>query len=50
VGIDFAELCWRILETSFERESGIGNRESGVASGDSRFPILDSPPARDRQA
>ena len=28
VGIDFETLCWRILETSFEKEAGIGNRES----------------------
>jgi len=50
VGIDFAELCWRILETSVERESGIGNRESGIALGDSRFSISDSPSAGGRQA
>jgi len=27
-GIDYQELCWRVLETSFPGESGIGNRES----------------------
>lgn len=46
MGIDFEELCWRILETSFEREWGIGNGESasaGAGSPDSRFPIPDSP-------
>ncbi|HZP65294.1 MAG TPA: D-alanine--D-alanine ligase [Rudaea sp.] len=26
VGIDFGELCWRILETSFERESAFAGR------------------------
>src|SRR6185312_11484189 len=25
-GIDYQELCWRVLETSFQREWGIGNR------------------------
>ena len=40
VGIDFETLCWRILETSFARESGIGLRESSDA--DSRFPTPDS--------
>jgi D-alanine-D-alanine ligase len=40
VGIDFETLCWRILETSFEkeRESGIGNRESEKA-GSSHSPV-----------
>ena len=42
-GMDFETLCWRILETSFERESGMGNGESAKASSsDSRFPIPDS--------
>lgn len=26
-GIDFEELCWRILETSFDRDSGPGNMD-----------------------
>ncbi|HVV96100.1 MAG TPA: D-alanine--D-alanine ligase [Rhodanobacteraceae bacterium] len=42
VGIDFGTLCWRILETSFEKdqESGIGNRESkGSSRAHSPFPI-----------
>jgi D-alanine-D-alanine ligase len=53
VGIGFEELCWKILETSFERESGMGNRESETtesAPRDSRFSISDSPPAGGRQA
>jgi len=42
-GMDFETLCWRILETSFERESGMGNGESAKASSsNSRFPIPDS--------
>jgi D-alanine-D-alanine ligase len=27
-GIDYEELCWRVLETSFERDSGFGIRDS----------------------
>ena len=27
-GIDYPELCWRVLETSFERDSGLGTRDS----------------------
>jgi D-alanine-D-alanine ligase len=44
VGIDFGMLCWRILETTFEkeRESGIGNGESEKRA-DSPFPIPHSP-------
>jgi len=40
VGIDFETLCWRILESSFEkeRELGIGNRESEKA-GPSHSPL-----------
>ncbi|MGH8116179.1 MAG: D-alanine--D-alanine ligase [Rhodanobacteraceae bacterium] len=42
-GMDYAELCWRVLETSFQWEWGMENRESAEAgSADSRFPILDS--------
>ena len=46
-GIGYEELCWRVLETSFHGESGIGNRGSGQQSGDTRsthspFPIPDS--------
>ena len=32
VGIDFETLCWRILETSFEKEPGFGIRDSGSAA------------------
>jgi D-alanine-D-alanine ligase len=43
-GIDYQELCWRVLETSFQREWGIGNRESEHQTADagsaySPFPI-----------
>jgi D-alanine-D-alanine ligase len=39
-GIDYAELCWRVLETSFQREWGMEKRESEkTGSPDSRFPI-----------
>jgi D-alanine-D-alanine ligase len=46
-GIDYQELCWRVLETSFHGEWGMGNRESeqqeaSTGSADSRFPIPDS--------
>ncbi len=27
-GMDYAELCWRVLETSFDRDSGFGIRDS----------------------
>jgi D-alanine-D-alanine ligase len=32
VGIDFETLCWRILETSFEKEPGFGIRHSGESA------------------
>jgi D-alanine-D-alanine ligase len=46
-GIDYQELCWRVLETSFQREWGMGNGESeqpapGAGSSHSRFPTPDS--------
>jgi D-alanine-D-alanine ligase len=46
-GIDYQELCWRVLETSFQREWGMVNGESeqptpGAGSNHSRFPIPDS--------
>ena len=44
-GMDYAELCWRVLETSFDREQGAGSREqgtAGVSSSDARFPTPDS--------
>jgi D-alanine-D-alanine ligase len=40
VGIDFAELCWKILETSFEREPSAVSREpSEAGSSGSRFTV-----------
>jgi D-alanine-D-alanine ligase len=30
-GIDYPELCWRVLETSFDRDSGFGTRDSEEA-------------------
>jgi D-alanine-D-alanine ligase len=30
VGIDFETLCWRILESTFEKEPGFGIRDSGA--------------------
>jgi D-alanine-D-alanine ligase len=27
-GMDYPELCWRVLETSFDRDSGLGTRDS----------------------
>jgi D-alanine-D-alanine ligase len=53
VGIDFDELCWRILETSFEREPGIGNGTSAgpAASGSAgaAAPRLAGSPPRMRR-
>ncbi len=31
VGIDFETLCWRILESTFEKEPGFGIRDSGAS-------------------
>ncbi|TLY49446.1 MAG: D-alanine--D-alanine ligase [Gammaproteobacteria bacterium] len=36
VGIEFEELCWRILETSLERDSELGTRDSGSAHSQSQ--------------
>jgi D-alanine-D-alanine ligase len=33
IGMGFEDLCWRILETSFEWEPGIGSRESEQPGG-----------------
>lgn len=44
-GMDYAELCWRVLETSFDREQGAGSREQpkpALPVPDSRLPIPDS--------
>jgi D-alanine-D-alanine ligase len=40
-GMDYAELCWRVLETSFDEEQGTGNGEQGVAGAgfSSPFPV-----------
>ena len=46
-GIDYPELCWRVLETSFARDSGFGIRDSaepGAAATESRIP---NPESRD---
>ena len=52
-GIDYQELCWRVLETSFGKERGTGNGEQGTsgstlcvdpASGDSSAPPTASSP------
>ena len=42
VGVDFETLCWRILETSFEKEAQIVSGKSQIAADDSRFAIRDS--------
>ncbi len=51
-GMDYAELCWRVLETSFDgdsdksRDSGLGTRDSGK-SRDSGLGTRDSGKSRD---
>jgi len=42
VGIDFETLCWRILETSFDKEAQIASGKAQIAADDSRFAIRDS--------
>jgi D-alanine-D-alanine ligase len=45
VGIDFEELCWRILETSLARDSGLGIRDSAnpeMGTAESRISNLES--------
>ncbi|MBS0515474.1 MAG: D-alanine--D-alanine ligase [Proteobacteria bacterium] len=43
IGIEFEELVWRILETSFDRDSGIGTRHpEKPASVESRIPSPES--------
>jgi hypothetical protein len=32
VGIDFQELCWRVLETSFDRERALAPSTAAEAS------------------
>jgi D-alanine-D-alanine ligase and related ATP-grasp enzymes len=44
-GIDYQELCWRVLETSFGRERGTGNGERGTSrSSGATDPASDDPP------
>ena len=38
-GIDYQELCWRVLETSFREEQGTGNAEQGTGNTASRSPF-----------
>ena len=42
VGIEFEMLCWRILETSFERDEEFGIRESRATTPGARIPNLQS--------
>jgi D-alanine-D-alanine ligase len=46
VGIEFETLCWRILETSFDKEMETGSREPGAgehgAHSGSRLPVSGS--------
>ncbi|HET7611039.1 MAG TPA: D-alanine--D-alanine ligase [Rhodanobacteraceae bacterium] len=39
-GMDYAELCWRVLETSFDQEAGTGNREGGTTGGSASQPAF----------
>ncbi|MGH8147438.1 MAG: D-alanine--D-alanine ligase [Rhodanobacteraceae bacterium] len=45
-GMDYAELCWRVLETSFDRDSGLGARDPGTANARSDEPRVPSPESR----
>lgn len=38
-GIDYQELCWRVLETSFKEEQGTGSGERGTSDIASRSPF-----------
>ena len=42
IGIDFETLCWRILESTFEKEPGFGIRDSGTNPVSSRIPNPES--------
>ena len=42
IGIDFETLCWRILESTFEKEPGFGIRDSGSEPVSSRIPNPES--------
>ncbi|MGH8214652.1 MAG: D-alanine--D-alanine ligase [Rhodanobacteraceae bacterium] len=37
-GMDYAELCWRVLETSFDGDQGPGTRDQQLATGRSPVP------------
>jgi len=45
-GMDYAELCWRVLETSFEREQGVGSRDQGAAEAGSSGSRVPGPGSR----
>ncbi|MGH8155168.1 MAG: D-alanine--D-alanine ligase, partial [Rhodanobacteraceae bacterium] len=38
-GMDYAELCWRVLETSFDRDRGPGTRDQGQGVASDRSPV-----------
>jgi D-alanine-D-alanine ligase len=42
VGIEFEELCWRILETSFENQ-GLGIRDLGLVKSENEGRFAESP-------
>jgi D-alanine-D-alanine ligase len=44
-GVDYPELCWRVLETSFDRDRGPGTGDQERASGD---PSNSDPESRTR--
>ncbi|MGH8184822.1 MAG: D-alanine--D-alanine ligase [Rhodanobacteraceae bacterium] len=46
-GMDYAELCWRVLETSFDRDSGLGARDSKERAFASPQSPVPSPQSRD---
>ena len=46
-GLAFEDLCWRILETSFSRDPGIGNRESQQRAANVSDPQSSVPHSRD---
>ncbi|MBR0343902.1 MAG: D-alanine--D-alanine ligase [Rudaea sp.] len=48
VGVDFEELCWRILETSFENQ-GLGMGDSGLEKARSAESPISNPESRAAQ-
>ena len=48
-GIDYQELCWRVLETSVHGEPAIGTGESEQRSASSDHSPLPVPPSRDSE-